>query len=41
MILKKRKNFTRFIKGKIRVIKNSQLEVELLKGQDHLELIHL
>ena len=30
----KKKNFTRFIKGKLRIIKNGQLEVELLKGQE-------
>ena len=34
----KKKNFTRFIKGKIRVIKNSQLEVELLKGQESFRI---
>ena len=34
----KKKNFTRFIKGKIRVIKNGQLEVEVLKGQESFRI---
>ena len=34
----KKKNFTRFIKGKLRIIKNAQLEIELLKGQESFRI---
>ncbi len=34
----KKKNFTRFIKGKLRIIKNGQLEIELLRGQESFRI---
>jgi len=34
----KKKNFTRFIKSKLRIIKNGKLEVELLRGQESFRI---
>ena len=37
-IFKKKKDFTRFIKGKISVSKKGQLEFEVLKGQESFKI---
>ena len=35
---RKKKNFTRFIKSKLRTSKNGELQVELLKGQESFRI---
>jgi len=36
--LKKKKNFTRFVKAKLNLNKNSKLTVEILKGQESFRI---
>ena len=34
----KKKNFTRFVKGKLNTTKNGKIEVEILKGQESFRI---
>ena len=38
MILKKKKNFTRFIQSRFKITKNGKLEIKLLKGQESFRI---